>query len=159
MGKLLLFASLLIVRSAHAEDPDKAFQDFARREATEDKRYVAEWYTANLDADAALERVAVLCTPADASDPKGFFLIEKDATHRWELTFDVDSHTRACKGKPAAEPAFEQRKTKVIELYQAHLQGFESTSFALRVGQLVLAEAHQPRDCICQQTACRAKAG
>ena len=46
MGKLLLFASLLIVRSAHAEDPDKAFQDFARREATEDKRYVAEWRTA-----------------------------------------------------------------------------------------------------------------
>jgi len=137
MRTSLIVVSLLHVGVALAEDRDAAFRDIVGKYANENKQYVEAWWAANLDADPALERVAVVC-PLDKEDHKGYFLIEKDASHRWELTFDFDSRTRACKGKPAEPPKWEQRKSTMIELYQGHLAGYEATSFALRVGQPVI---------------------
>jgi hypothetical protein len=129
--------SLLLAHAAFAADPDAAFQQAITKSAAEDKQYVESWWSANLDSDPALERVAVLC-PLEKEDHKGYFVIEKDAAHRWEISFDFDSRTRACKGKPAAPPAFEKRKSGTVDWYQGHLQGYESTSYALRIGQPVI---------------------
>jgi hypothetical protein len=132
-------AFLLLAGVAHAEDADAAFRDFVTKYAAENKQYVEAWWSANLDADPALEYVAVLC-PENKDDAKAYFLIEKDAAHRWELTFDYDSRTKACKGKPNAPPALEKRKTTTFELYQGHLQGYEATTYAIRVGQPVIVK-------------------
>jgi hypothetical protein len=138
MRNLLILASLLVASAAWAQDADAVFRDWATKSAASDGKYVEQWWSANLDADKALERVAVVC-PSDANaTKKGAFIIEKDATHRWEIAFDFDSKTKACSGKPAAPPTFEQRKSNVIELYQGHLQGHEITSYAIRVGQPVI---------------------
>ena len=146
MRRLLIAASLLFARGALAEPDDaKAFRDFVTKSAEEDKRWISEWYATNLDGDAAQERVAVLCSPP-SDDPKGYFIIEKDPTHRWELTFDVDSRTRACKGKAGDAPKWESRKTNAIELYQGHLAGHESTSYALRLGQPVIVREEETDD-------------
>ena len=133
MGGLLLIAT-----GARAQkDADAAFRDFATKYAAENNQYVESWWSANLDQQPGLERVAVLC-PTDKDGAKGSFLIEKDAEHRWELTFDFDSRTKACKGKPAAPPKLEERKTTTIDLYQGHNKGHEMTSYGIRIGKIVI---------------------
>lgn len=139
---LLLAASLLIGGAAYADDADAAFRDFVTKYAASNGRYVEQWWSANLDADKALERVAVTCSKGK-DEKKGYFIIEKDAAHRWEIGFDVDSRTRACKADPGAPPKWEQRKSGVVELYQGHLQGYEATSYAIRVGQPVIVHEAQ----------------
>ena len=141
MNRTLLIATFLLLAPSvrAADDPDAAFQELASREAKDGNEYVSEWWSANLDNDPALEHVAVLC-PNDKDDHKGYFLIDKDPTHRWELTFDFDSRTDKCKGKPATPPKMEQRKTNAIELRQDHLKGYEITWYALRVGQVVIVK-------------------
>jgi hypothetical protein len=123
--------------SARAQDAAAAFRDFTTKQAAEESSYVESWWSANLDADAALERVAVLC-PLDKDGRKGVFLIEKDAGHRWELTFDFDSRTNLCKGKPKEPPKLDTRKSGTIDLRQGHLSGYELTSYAIRVGNIVV---------------------
>jgi hypothetical protein len=129
---------------AAAED-DKAFQKFVTATATENTQWIEQWWVANLDADPAPERVALLC-PKGAEDHKGAFVIEKDAAHRWEIPFDVDKRTKACTGKPGAEPKLETRKTTTVDLYQGHLNGYEIHSYALRVGQPVIVRQEQVVD-------------
>jgi hypothetical protein len=127
---------------AQADDADATFKEYVTKLASSESQYVESWWTANLDADPALERVAVLC-PTDKEDHKGYFLIEKDPSHRWEITFDFDSRTKACKAKPAAPPTLEKRKTNTVDLYQGHLQGYELTAYALRIGQPVIVREEQ----------------
>jgi hypothetical protein len=132
----VMVGMVLLSRLALA-DADATFRDFVTRSAQEGSQYIESWYATNLDSDAALEHVAVLC-PLEKGGSKGSFLIEKDAAHRWEITFDFDSRTKVCKGKPADQPKLEQRKSNMVELYQGHLQGYEIIYYALRVGQPVI---------------------
>lgn len=132
--------ALLVLAGTARADADQAFKDFVNGYAKENNAYVEAWWSANLDADPALERVAIVCPQDKNATPKGYFLVEKDAAHRWELTFDYDSRTKACQSKPGAPPAFEKRKTTTFDLYQGHLAGYESTSYALRVGQPVVVK-------------------
>jgi hypothetical protein len=145
MRTLIVIAALGLASLARAEgagDADKEFRDFITKAAAEQSMYVSEWWAANLDADPALERVAVLC-PESKDDHKGTFLLEKDAGHRWEITFDFDSRTRACKAKPAAPPKWEQRKTTTVDWYQGHLAGYELISYAIRIGQPVIVREEE----------------
>ena len=136
----IAIALLVLAGTARAEDADAAFQAFVNDYAKENNVFVESWWSANLDADPALERVAVVCPASKDATPKGYFLVEKDAAHRWELTFDYDSRTKACQGKAGAPPAFEKRKTTTFALYQGHLQGYEETTYAIRVGQPVIVK-------------------
>jgi hypothetical protein len=135
--RIAIAVGVLCSASLALADADTEFRDFVSKEAQENQQYVESWWSANLDTDPDLEHVAVLC-PNEKEDHKGYFLIEKDKTHRWEITFDFDSRTKACKGKPAAPPKLEQRKSGTVDLYQGHLQGYELTAYAIRVGQPVI---------------------
>lgn len=131
--------SLFLGNAAHGEvapADDAAFQASISKSAEEDKRWIEAWGTANLDSDAALERVALVC--ATAGERHGYWIVEKDATHRWELTFDVDSRTHACQKKPEAPPKWEARKAKTVDVYQGHVEGYEQTSYAIRAEHFVI---------------------
>ena len=135
-----ILTALVLLTGVARADEDQAFKDFVNGYAKENNVYVEAWWAANLDADPALERVAIVCPSNKDMTPKGYFLVEKDAAHRWELTFDYDSRTKACQGKAGAPPPFEKRKTTTFVLYQGHLQGYEETTYALRVGQPVIVK-------------------
>jgi hypothetical protein len=136
----IAIALLVLAGTARAEDADQAFKNFVDAYAKENNVFVEAWWSANLDTDPALERVAIVCPTNKDATPKGYFLVEKDAAHRWELMFDYDSRTKACQGKAGAPPAFEKRKTTDFVLYQGHRVGYEETTYALRVGQPVIVK-------------------
>jgi hypothetical protein len=126
------------VARAERDDAAAQFRAFVTKSAEEDKRWIDSWWAANLDSDPGLEHVAVLCSSGTGDDRHGYFIIEKDPTHRWELEFDVDSRTRACAKKPEGPPKWEERKHSRIDLYQGHNVGHEITSYALRLGKVVI---------------------
>jgi hypothetical protein len=140
----LLTATLVLAPCiASAESPAaKAFQEFITTNAAQTDRYVEAWWEANLDADVGLERVALICD-ATGDDKKGYFIVEKDAAHRWEISFDVDSRTKACKAKPAAPPAWEHRAATTIELRQDFRDGYQVWNYAIRVGLPVIVREEQ----------------
>ena len=151
LASLLTAASAVVVlgfvvlapKLARAESPAaKPYRDFITKNATDENRYVEAWWEANLDTDAALERVAVLCD-ATGDDRKGYFIVEKDESHRWEISFDVDSRTKLCQAKPAAPPTWEHRSTGTIELRQGFRDGYQVWNYAIRVGLPVIVREEQ----------------
>jgi hypothetical protein len=140
----LVSASLVVGPAiASAESPTaKTFRDFITKNATDESRYIEAWWEANLDADPGLEHVALLCD-VGGDDRKGYFIIEKDEAHRWEITFDVDSRTKACQTKPAAVPAFEHRTAGSVELRQGFRDGYQVWNYAIRVGLPVIVREEQ----------------
>jgi len=149
MRKLIVVFALSVLPSlaGAAESAAAApFREIVTRWATEDQRYIEQWWEANLDADAKPERVAVLCD-VSGQDKQGFFIIEKDAAHRWEITFDVDSKTSYCtSGAPKTPPTLEVRTTPSIELRQNRRDGHTSTFIALRINQPVIVREEEAND-------------
>jgi hypothetical protein len=146
MSRAALFIAVLsLTVAAHAApaptDDAAAFRAAVEKSAAEDKRWIEAWGTANLDNDPALERVALLCSTE--GERKGYWVVEKDASHRFELTFDVDSRTRACQKKPTEAPPWETRKAKTVDVYQGHVEGYEQTNYALRAGRFVIVREEE----------------
>ena len=117
------------------------FQAWVKEVAARRHQGVADWWLANVDEDATLERVALVC------DPKGEtadFLVEKDATHRWDIVFSVDGLTApSCDTSQPPPATLERRKGPGGILYvQGHRGGYEEKRIGLRGGRwVVLAEA------------------
>jgi hypothetical protein len=123
---------------------DAAFRGYVTKRAQGDKLWIDSWWAANLDTDPGVERVAILCADEVSGEERHAYVIfEKDATHRWELTIDVDKHTRACVKKPEHDPTWEERKLGRVEIYQGHNVGFEITAYALRQGRIVIVREEE----------------
>jgi hypothetical protein len=140
MRKLMLGVLMLVAQAAWAEDSDAAFRDFVMKSAASQDQYVEALWSANLDTEKGDEHAAVVCPNKPKENPKGYFIVEKDASHRWEISFDLDSKTHACKGKPASEPKLEHRAAGALELRQDHSEGHEETYYAIRAGQPVIVK-------------------
>lgn len=115
------------------DDPSAAFRAAVTKLAEAEHRSIESWWEANLDKDAQLERVAVLCD-LEGAEQRGYFIVEKDASRRWEIPFSIDKgRTNACGGTaPAAQPTWERRTSTRIELRQNRRDGYSSTFFAIR---------------------------
>jgi hypothetical protein len=138
--------ALALVSNAQAEPEtrESAFRGYVTRRAQAEKLSIDSWWAANLDADSALERIAILCSEDAAGEERhGYLIFEKDATHRWELTIDVDKKTQVCAKKSEHDPAWEERKLGRVDIHQGHHVGFETTGYALRQGKLVIVREEE----------------
>ena len=113
--------------------PEEHFRAFAHQRtvqhSTPDEPWrIADWYSVNLDDEADLERVAVLC-----GTHKGAFLVEK-GTRAWEIAFAIDEQTAPCDSVPDRVPVWMMRQEQSIKHQHGPTGHAFETWFALRRG-------------------------
>lgn len=129
--RTLIVLVLLCLTSSLAYAEESPFASWARRVAGAEKLRVRRVLSGQLDADASIESAAELCDPSGST--RGFWLIEKDASHRWALAFD-SGQTIECSGEVASSEKL-QGSLPIVERADAVVI---RERVALRDGALVL---------------------
>jgi hypothetical protein len=105
---------------------DSAFASWVQQVAQTEHLRVGAWASGQLDSDEAVERAALLCDPAGAT--RGFWIVEKDPTHRWAIAFQL-SQSVDC---PAAKEWV--RLNDAVEVAERTARGNLLERVALRDG-------------------------
>lgn len=131
------------LRDAPRDVPaDVRFRDWVSAFASRRKLSVQEWWSANLDDDAPLERVALLCSKEDEPNIARY-IVEDEAPRRWLLTKDEqDSKGPRCDRGGWTPGIWRRAAEQSIDLSRWQHDEYDGLQIAIRGGEpVVVAEA------------------